>query len=149
LGLAAPYANSRVPVSELFFSGGGSTLRGFPLDGAGAQRSIPVCSNPNVASTCTQISVPDGGRQLLIINSELRIPFPIRKGLGLATFYDGGNVFEAIGFHDFWSNYSNTLGIGLRYKTPLGPVRLDLGYNLNAPPGIKSTQYFVTLGQAF
>jgi outer membrane protein insertion porin family len=149
VGLAAPFSASRVPVSELFFSGGGSTLRGFPLNAAGAQRSIPVCGNPNDASTCTQIQVPDGGRQLLIINSEFRFPLPIRKGLGFAAFYDGGNVFQAIGFHDFGANYSNTVGVGLRYKTPLGPVRLDLGYNLNAPPGIKSTRYFVTLGQAF
>jgi outer membrane protein insertion porin family len=149
IGLAQPFAGSRVPVSELFFSGGGSSLRGFPLNGAGEQRNIPVCSVPNDASTCTQIQVPNGGRQLLIINSEFRIPVPLKKGLGLVTFYDGGNVFSRIGFKDFASNYSNTVGVGLRYQTPLGPVRVDLGHNLNAPPGIKSTQLFITLGQAF
>jgi len=149
IGLAQPFADSRVPVSELFFSGGGSTLRGFPLNGAGEQRNIPVCGNPNDATTCTQIQVPNGGRELLIINSELRFPVPVKKGLGLVTFYDGGNVFPSVGFRDFGSNYSNSVGIGIRYKTPLGPVRLDLGHNLNAPPGIKSTNYFITLGQAF
>jgi outer membrane protein insertion porin family len=149
IGLAQPFANSRVPVSELFFSGGGSTLRGFPLNGAGEQRNIPVCGNPNDASTCTQIQVPNGGRELLIINSEFRIPVPLKKGLGIATFYDGGNVFPGVGFNGFAANYSNSVGIGLRYQTPLGPVRVDLGHNLNAPPGIKSTQFFVTLGQAF
>jgi len=57
--------------------------------------------------------------------------------------------FRASGFSGFASGYSNTVGIGLRYKTPVGPVRIDLGHNLNAPPGIKSTQIFITLGQAF
>lgn len=155
VGLAQPFSGSRVPTSELFFSGGGSTLRGFTLNGAGPQRSIPVCSDPNISSTCTQIQVPNGGRQLLIINSELRIPVPItfpspiNRNLGFAAFYDGGNVYPSVGFHNFTSLYSNSVGIGLRYATPLGPVRFDVGHNLNAPPGIKSTQFFVTLGQAF
>jgi outer membrane protein insertion porin family len=149
LGMAQPFAGSHVPVSELFFSGGGSTLRGFPLNGAGPQRSIPVCGNPADTSTCTQITVPEGGRELFIANSEVRIPLPLKKGLGFAAFYDGGNVFRHVGFSDFRSNYTNTVGIGLRYSTPVGPVRIDLGHNLNAQPGIKSTQLFITLGQAF
>jgi len=94
-----------------------------------------------------------GGNELLILNSELRIPFPVKeglfKGLGAAVFYDGGNVYPRIGFHDFTSLYSNTIGAGLRYSTPVGPIRIDIGHNLNAPPGIKSTQLFITLGQAF
>ena len=149
IGLAQPLAGSHVPVSELFFSGGGSTLRGFPLNGAGPQRTIPVCDNPADPATCTQIQVPNGGRELFIVNSEFRFPLPIKKGLGLVTFYDGGNVFPSVGFSHFGPNYSNTLGIGFRYKTPVGPVRLDIGHNLNAPPGLKPTQIFVTLGQAF
>jgi outer membrane protein insertion porin family len=148
IGLTQPFADSRIPVSELFFSGGGSTLRGFPLNGAGPQRSLPVCSDPANPSTCTQIQVPEGGRELFILNSEFRIPLPIKKGLGLVAFYDGGNVFAHLGFRDFGS-YSNTVGLGFRYKTPVGPVRIDFGHNLNAPPGIKSTQFFITLGQAF
>ena len=155
IGLEQPFSGSRVPTSELFFSGGGSTLRGFPLNGAGQQRNVPVCSNPSDASTCTQIQVPDGGRQLLIINSELRIPVPItfpspiNRNLGFAAFYDGGNVFPSVGFHDFAPLYSNSVGIGLRYATPLGPVRVDLGHNLNVTPGIKPWEIFITLGQAF
>jgi outer membrane protein insertion porin family len=149
LGIAQPFAGSHIPVSELFFSGGGSTLRGFPLNGAGPQHAIPICGNPADTTTCTQITVPQGGRELFIINSEMRIPLPLKKGLGIAAFYDGGNVFHHVGFSDFRNNYTNTVGIGLRYSTPVGPVRIDLGHNLNAPPGIKSTQIFITLGQAF
>jgi outer membrane protein insertion porin family len=149
LGIAQPFAGSHVPVSELFFSGGGSTLRGFPLNGAGPQHNVPVCSNPADTSTCTQITVPTGGKELFIANSEVRIPVRLKKGLGFAAFYDGGNVFEHVGFRDFPSNYTNTVGIGLRYATPVGPVRIDLGHNLNSLPGIKSTQIFITIGQAF
>jgi outer membrane protein insertion porin family len=149
IGAEQEFAGSRVPLSELFFSGGGSTLRGFPLNGAGPQRSVTVCGNPADAATCAQITVPTGGRELFILNSEFRIPLPLKKGLGVVAFYDGGNVFQHVGFSDFGSNYTNTLGIGLRYATPIGPVRLDLGHNFNPLTGIKSTQFFVTLGQAF
>jgi len=47
------------------------------------------------------------------------------------------------------NNYSNTVGIGLRYATPIGPVRIDFGRNLNPVPGLNPTQYFITVGQAF
>src|SRR5882724_10733801 len=149
IGVEQEFASSRVPVSELFFSGGGSTLRGFPLNGAGPQRSVQVCSNPSDPSSCAFIRVPTGGRELFILNSELRIPLPIKKGLGLVAFYDGGNVFEHVGFRDFGSNYTNSVGVGLRYATPIGPVRVDLGHNFNALSGIKATQLFITLGQSF
>jgi outer membrane protein insertion porin family len=149
VGVAKAFAGSHVPVSELFYSGGGSTLRGFPLNGAGPQRNIPACGDPSDPSTCVFIQVPVGGLQLLILNSEFRVPVPIKKGFGIAVFYDGGNVFEHVGFSDLAGNYSNTVGIGLRYATPVGAIRFDVGHNLNPLPGIKSTQFFVTLGQAF
>jgi outer membrane protein assembly factor BamA len=148
IGLAQPFANSRVPLSEAFFTGGGNTLRGFPLDGAGPQRQVQVCSSGS-STDCTYIQVPSGGNEQLIINSEARIPLPIKQGLGFVVFYDGGNVFPTVGFHDFTSLYTNNVGLGLRYATPVGPVRIDLGHNLNPVPGVKSTQYFVSIGQAF
>lgn len=148
IGLAEPFASSRVPLSEAFFTGGGNSLRGFPLDGAGPQRSVYVCS-AGQSSNCPQIQVPSGGNELLLINSEARIPLPIKKGLGIVAFYDGGNVFPSVGFHDFTSLYTNNVGVGLRYATPVGPVRLDLGHNLNPIPGVQSTQYFISIGQAF
>lgn len=149
IGLAEPFAGSFVPLSESFFTGGGNSLRGFPLDGAGPQNSVQIC--PNGAPSCSnpaQIRVPAGGNELLILNSEARIPLPM-KNLSIVPFYDGGNVFPRVGFHDFTSLYSNNVGIGLRYSTPVGPIRLDIGQNLNPVNGIKATQYFIGIGQAF
>lgn len=150
VGLEQPFNGSQVPISQAFFAGGASTLRGFPLDGAGPQRPIQVCGIPGDLSTCSKITVPEGGNELLILNTELRFPLDmIKKNLGIVTFYDGGNVFPTIGFHDFTSLYSNNVGVGLRYSTPVGPIRFDVGRNLNPVPGINPTQYFITLGQAF
>jgi outer membrane protein insertion porin family len=149
IGLAAPFSGSFVPLSERFFSGGADSLRGFPIDGAGPQRPVTVCSNPADAATCSLISVPVGGHMLAILNSEARFPIPLKSGLGGVIFYDGGNVYSNISFHQFTSNYTNSVGFGFRYHTPVGPLRIDIGHNLNAPPGVRATQYFVTLGQAF
>jgi outer membrane protein insertion porin family len=149
LGLAKPFSDSRVPTSERFFSGGGTTLRGFPLNEAGPQRGVPVCTNAADPSTCTLISVPVGGNQLFVLNSELRFPMRIINNLGGVVFYDGGNVYRNISFAQFVNNYTSTVGVGLRYATPVGPVRIDLGRNLNPLPGINPFQFFITLGQAF
>jgi outer membrane protein insertion porin family len=149
LGLAKPFAGSFVPTSQEFFAGGGTTLRGFPLNGAGPQRIVPFCGDPTTQTDCANISVPVGGNQLFILNSELRFPLRILQNLGGVVFYDGGNVYRRINFPEFVNNYTNTVGIGLRYNTPVGPVRIDLGRNLNPIPGVGSTQYFITLGQAF
>ena len=175
IGLEQAFAGSHVPISEEFFTGGGSTLRGFPLNGAGPQQYTTVCGNPADPTTCGPITVPTGGNQLILLNSEFRIPVDfVRKGLGVVPFYDGGNVYQHVGFKDFTTNcnaaststsgststgnavtvvtpscFTSSVGIGLRYGTPIGPVRIDLGHNLNNITGIKSTQFFITLGQAF
>jgi outer membrane protein insertion porin family len=149
LGLAKSFDGSFVPTSQLFFSGGGTSLRGFPLNAAGPQRIVPFCNVLTGTTGCVNVSVPVGGRELFILNSELRFPLGIVKNLGGVVFYDGGNVYSAINFRSFADNYTNTVGIGLRYATPVGPVRIDLGRNLNPVPGLNATQYFITLGQSF
>lgn len=142
------------PFERVLLHGGGDSLRGFPLDGAGPQRAVPVCTSTTACgcpttTNCAFINVPSGGNELLVINAEARIPLSIKKGLSIVPFYDGGNIFPRIGFHDFASLYSNNVGIGLRYSTPVGPIRIDLGHNLNPVPGVNSTQYFISIGQAF
>ena len=150
LGLAKAFAGDTVPTSERFFAGGATTLRGFSLNAAGPQRAVAVCTTPTAdPTTCPQITIPVGGNQLFIFNSEMRFPLPIIKNLGAVLFHDGGNVYQNINFRQFLDNYSNTVGFGIRYNTPVGPVRFDVGHNLNPVTGLKSTQFFVTLGQAF
>ncbi|MGA8429930.1 MAG: POTRA domain-containing protein [Candidatus Sulfotelmatobacter sp.] len=149
LGLAKEFSGSFVPTSQLFFSGGGTSLRGFPIDEAGPQRLVPFCNVLQNQTGCVNVTVPVGGRQLFILNSEMRFPLGIMKALGGVLFYDGGNVDSAINLNSFFTNYTNTVGIGLRYSTPIGPVRFDLGRNLNPVPGINPTQYFITIGQSF
>ncbi len=149
LGLAIPFVGSYVPLSEEFFSGGADSFRGFPINGAGPQRPVQVCSNPAEPSTCTLISVPVGGESLFIFNTEARFPIWKRRNIGGVLFYDGGNVYAHVNLRQMVDNYTNTIGFGLRYNTPVGPVRLDIGHNLNSAPGVNATQYFVTLGQAF
>jgi outer membrane protein insertion porin family len=149
IGLAKAFAGSFVPTSQLYFSGGGTSLRGFPINQAGPQRLVPFCGVLQGQSGCVNVTVPVGGRQLFILNSELRFPLKVMKALGGVVFYDGGNVYSAINLANFVNNYTNTIGVGLRYATPIGPVRIDIGRNLNPEPGIGATQYFITLGQAF
>jgi outer membrane protein insertion porin family len=149
LGLASPFAGSFVPTSQLFFSGGGTSLRGFPIDAAGPQRLVPFCNVLQGQSGCVNVTVPVGGRQLVILNSEARFPLHITKALGGVVFYDGGNVYSAINLQNFINNYTNTVGVGLRYATPIGPIRFDVGRNLNPVPGINPLQYYITVGQAF
>jgi outer membrane protein assembly factor BamA len=149
VGLAKAFDGSFVPTSQLYFSGGGTSLRSFPIDEAGPQRLVPFCNVLKGQTGCVDVTVPVGGRQLFILNSEVRFPLHLMKNLGGVVFYDGGNVYSAINFNNFTSNYTNTVGIGLRYSTPIGPIRIDLGHNLNPVPGINPTQYYITLGQAF
>jgi outer membrane protein insertion porin family len=149
LGFAIPFSGSAVPLTARFFSGGADSLRGFPINGAGPQRPVPVCSNPSDPSTCTLISVPIGGDMLFILNSEARFPLHLLSNLGGVFFYDGGNVYKNINFPQLIDNYTNTIGAGLRYTTPVGPIRFDVGYRLTPIPGVRALQYFVTIGQAF
>lgn len=149
LGLDKALLGSFVPTSQLFFAGGGTTLRGFPIDEAGPQRIVPFCNVLTGGAGCVNVTVPVGGRQLFIFNSEIRFPLGILSKLGGVVFYDGGNVYSAINLNQFVDAYTSTFGVGLRYSTPIGPVRVDFGHRLNSVPGISENQYFITLGQAF
>jgi outer membrane protein insertion porin family len=166
-----------IPLPERFFSGGGTSLRGFALNQAGPR------------DPCT--GFPVGGQATLVLNQEFRFPMRlpfVGTSLGGAIFYDGGNVFSRLSRIDFRATlpsptfglqnpalppsatnlpmcltnctnelnyFAHTVGIGVRYKTPVGPIRVDLGYQINRPvfvipipcPGNQPTCVTGSLGQ--
>jgi outer membrane protein insertion porin family len=155
LGLTKPYGSTpTVPISERFFAGGSTTLRGFNLDCAGpldVQPKTPESENEPRRLNCggpsdSEYYAPLGGNALMIANLELRVP--LTTNFSFVPFYDAGNVFPTISTIRF-SSFTNTLGAGLRYKTPFGPLRVDFGFNVDRPPGIPSHQVFFTIGNPF
>jgi len=129
IGLAEPYSNTNsIPIYERFFAGGAYTIRGYeerkigPID--------PISKDPL------------GGASLAVGNIEYT--YPLFDFLKVAAFYDVGNVWEKMG--DIFSNknangvinsggFKSGFGLGLRIKTPVGPIMLDYGIPLNKEPG--------------
>jgi outer membrane protein insertion porin family len=144
--LEQPGEPACLPLAERFFTGGGNSHRGFGLNQAGPR-------DPNTG-------FPLGGTALFVNNVEFRMPPPtlpfFQDNISFAIFHDAGNVFTDGHemFHNLlrWSQkdpglcqhlatatqcdysyISHAIGVGVRYKTPVGPVRFDFGYNLNPP----------------
>jgi outer membrane protein assembly complex protein YaeT len=150
-----------LPLPERLFMGGSESHRGFSINQAGPR-------DP-------QTGYPIGGNALFFNSLELRVPMAQRR-LGFVLFNDTGNVFTTIrrmrllkfsqtrplSDVDSLDYDSEAFGIGLRYKTPVGPLRFDVGYNLNPPryqmvttTGIVGVQqlarfqFFLSVGQSF
>jgi outer membrane protein insertion porin family len=111
-----PVVIEDLPASERFFAGGDTSIRGFALDTVGAPGTISVNGFPR------------GGNAVVILNGELRVP--VWGGVGAAFFADGGNVFARTTQLDL-GELRGAVGFGLRYKSPVGPIRLDLGFKLD------------------
>jgi outer membrane protein assembly complex protein YaeT len=135
-----------LPLSERFFAGGDTTVRGFALDALGVHH---VPTQPN--DTIDRDGLPRGGNSLVIFNGEVRAP--VRWGLGVVAFADAGNVFAHVQDLDL-SEIRGAVGVGLRYKSPIGPLRLDWGFKLHrnvvAAGMLESrSEIWISFGQAF
>lgn len=128
-------ARGSLPIHERFFAGGGSSFRGEPFDELG----------PKDATS----GKPIGGKAMLLFNLELRFPlFASAPALSGAVFYDKGNSFW--NRDDFsLSQLEDAFGVGVRYRTPLGPLRIDFGWNVRPPEGRKQPIIFITIGNVF
>ena len=133
LGFSTP--DRRIPLSERFFSGGANAHRGFPFNQAG----------PRDPTT----GFPIGGGAQFLNSVELR--FPLRwQDIGGVLFHDAGNVYSRPQNISFRSTQEpilkdgkldgynfdymvHAVGLGVRYRTPIGPVRLDVAYSINPP----------------
>lgn len=143
-----------VPARERFFAGGDTTVRGFVLDRLGTCENPPVC-DPET-DTLSDRGFPTGGNGLMVLNVELRTAY--WKGLSGVGFVDVGNVFRRVNQIDL-GELRPAVGFGVRFRSPIGPVRGDLGFNLNRRT-LPSTEvdsiarergvvFHISLGQAF
>ncbi len=125
-----------VPLAERFFGGGGSTDRGFPEYQAGPR-------DPGSG-------FPLGGTALFFNQLELRFPV-FGQTISGVVFHDAGNVYSSLGSMSFRTRQKgledfdymvHAVGLGVRYRTPVGPVRADFAYSINPPYfyGFKGTQ---------
>jgi len=126
---------AQIPLSERFYSGGASSHRGFPNNQAGPRDLVT--------------GFPVGGSAIMMFSEELRFPL-IGDNLGGVIFHDMGNVYSTLNNISFRYHQKNlqdfdymvhAVGGGIRYHTPIGPVRIDLAYAPNTPRffGFKGT----------
>ena len=128
-----------LPLSERFFAGGDTTVRGFALDRLGDDATID------------QDGFPQGGNATLIFNGELRAR--VTAAIDLVGFLDSGNVYDRVGNISL-SRIRGGAGFGVRYRSPVGPIRVDLGFKLDRQTFDngdveRPTALHISIGQAF
>ena len=127
-----------LPASERFFAGGDTTVRGFALDRLGDDTTIDGNG------------FPTGGNAMIVLNSELRVP--VVRVLQVVGFLDAGNVFDRVSTLRL-GRIRGGAGFGVRYLSPVGPIRVDLGFKLDrrefAGERERLTALHVSIGQAF
>jgi outer membrane protein assembly complex protein YaeT len=125
-----------IPLPERFYGGGSATHRGFPENQAGPRDTGQRPGGVTAPAT----GFPLGGNALFFNQVELRFPL-LGENIGGVLFHDMGNIYDRIGNISFrvrqpenGFNYMvHATGFGVRYKTPVGPIRGDLAYSINPP----------------
>jgi outer membrane protein assembly factor BamA len=132
IGFAEPFNGSReVPLFERFYAGGSAGVRGYERHRLG-----PLSASDD----------PVGGRSLAEGSLELRQQF--LEKLGGALFLDFGQV-SLRSFDVPFDDLRFATGFGIRYATPVGPLRLDIGFPFRPPSGDRSWQIHFSIGQSF
>ncbi len=137
LGLAATYGTGAplLPLPERFFAGGAYGPRGWPVDEVG----------PKVVGPDGEV-FPTGGNALLLGGAELR--YDLTRSLQVATFFDIGNVYPEVADVSI-PDLRKSVGLGVRYLTPIGPIRLDYGHKIHRLPGESAGRFHLTIGYAY
>jgi translocation and assembly module TamA len=131
LGTMAGASREDIPADERFYAGGGASIRGYAFQAVGPRSE----------------EGPLGGRSLIEMSFETR--YNVTERFGFVVFADGGNVFES-SFPDFEESLQWGAGLGIRYKSPVGPLRMDVGVPINRRNDIDDVlQIYVSLGHAF
>lgn len=130
-GSVAGASLDEIPATRRFYAGGGGSVRGY------AYRSIAPLGPFNQLI---------GGRSLLELSAEARIK--ITETIGIVPFFDAGTAFEST-LPDGKQQLQMAAGLGLRYYTGIGPIRVDLAVPINPRKGDKPVALYIGIGQAF
>ncbi len=131
-----------IPIEERFYAGGPTSVRGFGQNELGP--TVKVCrglgcdpTNGSIDSTITTAAT--GGNSMIIFNAEMRIILPgFGRRLSSAFFVDAGRVFDRVADAPSGDvSFRITPGVGLRFATPIGPIRIDVGYNPYDPQNVR------------
>jgi len=128
--ILAPELKS-VPATRRLYSGGGGSVRGYELDVIG-----PLDNTDD----------PVGGRSALEAGLELRAR--LFGDVGGVVFAEAGSVSTEV-FPDFAEGVQTAAGLGLRYYSPVGPIRIDIAFPVNGRSSDDTFQFYFSIGQAF
>jgi outer membrane protein assembly complex protein YaeT len=131
IGLQKGLNPQNLVLTDRFYAGGGTTVRGFQQDSLG----------PKLAN-----GAPIGGNAVFILNNEIR--YPLFRAFDAVSFVDIGNVFPQVSDFRF-SDLRFASGFGLRVRNPFVVLRFDYGFKLDRRPGDKIGAFFFSIGQAF
>jgi translocation and assembly module TamA len=133
LGTIAGADRGEVAPSRRFYAGGGGSVRGFDFQGVGPQDVT---------------GAPTGGNSLTELSLEARFRFKaLGSDIGIVPFVDAGQVFT--GTLPSFNSLRVGAGVGLRYFTAFGPVRIDVATPITRRPGDPKVAFYVSIGQAF